>query len=66
MAGKINRVRLLLTESKQGEELTGFCSMPKFAIVYLDRWGNPRRFPRAFLESWLPTQRGSTMISFGS
>jgi hypothetical protein len=51
MAGKINRVCLPPAESKQGEELTGFCPMPKFAIVYLDRWGNPRRFPRAFLES---------------
>ncbi len=31
--------------------MDGTLPMPEIAIVYLDRWGNPRRFPRAFLES---------------
>ena len=33
--------------------------MPKIAIVYLDRWGNPPRFPRAFLNSLKDNPAGS-------
>lgn len=33
--------------------------MPKVAIVYLDRWGNPPRFPRAFLNSLKDNPAGS-------
>lgn len=33
--------------------------MPEVAVVYLDRWGNPERFPRAFLQSLKPMQAGA-------
>ncbi len=33
--------------------------MPKIAVTYLDRWGNPQRFPRAFLRSLAQNPAGS-------
>jgi len=33
--------------------------LPDVAIVYLDRWGNPQRFPEAFLKSLRPSEAGA-------